>query len=83
MQEIEDADLALSTASEPDADTSGVILPPVECPLCEQDMAGLGATIDITRPSESYGRDVYLDELHYVLTKPCTLDANITCVSRV
>ena len=68
MQEIEDADLDFNTASEIDAISSGVILPPVECPLWEQDVAGLRATIDVTRPSESYDRDIYLAVLNYVLS---------------
>ncbi|KAF3833309.1 hypothetical protein F7725_026974 [Dissostichus mawsoni] len=41
------------------------ILPPVESPLSEQDMAGLLANIDVTRPSGSYGRDIYLAVLNH------------------
>lgn len=62
-----DADLDFNTASELDVTSSGVILPPVECPLNEQDMAGLRAIIDVTRPSESNGRDIYLAVLNYIL----------------
>ena len=64
---MEDADLDFNTASEPDETSSGVILPPVESPLSEQDMAGLLANIDVTRPSGSYGRDIYLALLNHVL----------------
>ncbi|KAF0022417.1 hypothetical protein F2P81_025329 [Scophthalmus maximus] len=53
-EETEDADLDFNIASELDATSSGVILPRIECPLPEQDMAGR-ATIDVTGPSESYG----------------------------
>ncbi|KAF3836809.1 hypothetical protein F7725_004273 [Dissostichus mawsoni] len=66
-EEMEDADLDFNTASEPDETSSGVILPPVESPLSEQDMAGLLANIDVTRPSGSYGRDIYLAVLNHVL----------------
>ncbi|KAK1903613.1 Glutamine--fructose-6-phosphate aminotransferase [isomerizing], partial [Dissostichus eleginoides] len=52
-EEMEDADLDFNPASEPDETSSGVILPPVESPLSEQDMAGLLANIDVTRPSGS------------------------------
>ncbi|KAI9526675.1 hypothetical protein NQZ68_036940 [Dissostichus eleginoides] len=53
QHEMEDADLDFNPASEPDETSSGVILPPVESPLSEQDMAGLLANIDATRPSGS------------------------------
>ncbi|KAF3857271.1 hypothetical protein F7725_009130 [Dissostichus mawsoni] len=66
-EEMEDADLDFNTASEPDETSSGAILPPVESPLSEQDMAGLLANIDVTRPSGSYGRDIYLAVLNHVL----------------
>ncbi|XP_039632690.1 uncharacterized protein LOC120543616 [Perca fluviatilis] len=66
-EDIEDADLHFNTASEQDVTSPGVILPPIECPLSEQDMPGLRATIDVTGPSDSYGRDIYLAVLNYVL----------------
>ena len=64
---MEDPTLAVNTASEMDVSSSGVILPRVECPLSEQDLAGLTATIDVKRPSESFGKDIYLAVLNYVL----------------
>lgn len=67
-EEIEDADLDFNSASEQNATSSGVILPPIACPLCEEDMARLRAAIDVARPSESYGRDIYLAVLNCVLT---------------
>ncbi|XP_049319418.1 uncharacterized protein LOC111190594 [Astyanax mexicanus] len=63
VEENEDFNIA----SEMDAVSSGVIVPPVECPLHDNDMAGLRTTIEVTRQSESYGRDVYLAVLNYVL----------------
>ncbi|KAF3837897.1 hypothetical protein F7725_009665 [Dissostichus mawsoni] len=60
-EEMEDADLDFNTASEPDETSSGVILPP------EWNMAVLLANIDVTRPSGSYGRDIYLAVLNHVL----------------
>ncbi|TDH05119.1 hypothetical protein EPR50_G00140130 [Perca flavescens] len=66
-EDIEDADLHFNTASEQDVTSPGVILPPIECPLSEQDMPGLRATIDVTGPSDSYGRDIYLAVFNYVL----------------
>ncbi|KAJ4941393.1 hypothetical protein JOQ06_011273 [Pogonophryne albipinna] len=66
-EEMEDADLDFNTTSEPDETSPRVILPPVESPLSEQDMAGLLANIDVTRPSGSYGRDIYFAVLNHVL----------------
>lgn len=63
-EEIEDLDF--NPGSEPNAASSGVIVPPIVCPLHEQDMARLWATIDVTGPSESHGRDIYLTTLNYV-----------------
>uniref|UniRef100_A0AAZ1XAE5 Integrase core domain-containing protein n=1 Tax=Oreochromis aureus TaxID=47969 RepID=A0AAZ1XAE5_OREAU len=51
-----------------DGSNPGVILPSVECPLSEEDMARLRDTVNVTRPSQSHGRDIYLDVLNFVLT---------------
>ena len=52
-----------------DLTSPGVILPRVECPLNEQDLASLRATIDVTRPSQSFGKDIYLAVLNFVLNR--------------
>uniref|UniRef100_A0AAZ1Y4I5 Integrase core domain-containing protein n=1 Tax=Oreochromis aureus TaxID=47969 RepID=A0AAZ1Y4I5_OREAU len=38
-----------------DGSNPGVILPSVECPLSEEDMARLRDTVNVTRPSQSHG----------------------------
>lgn len=63
-QEIEDAYLDVNSIGELDGSNPGVILPSVECPLSEEDMARLRDTVNVTRPSQSHGRDV----LNFVLT---------------
>ena len=45
----------------------GILVPPVECPLTEQDMTLLRAAIDSTSPSRLYGQDIYASVLNYVL----------------
>lgn len=67
-QEIEDAYLDVNSIGELDGSNPGVILPSVECPLSEEDMARLRDTVNVTRPSQSHGRDIYLDVLNFVLT---------------
>lgn len=66
-QGFEDLQPDHSFASEPDEPSVGVILPPIACPLRDQDLAELRNIINVTRPSESYGRDIYLDVLNYVI----------------
>ncbi|KAL4009206.1 hypothetical protein ACER0C_003058 [Sarotherodon galilaeus] len=68
VEEIEDAYLDVNSIGELDGSNPGVILPSVECPLSEEDMARLRDTVNVTRPSQSHGRDIYLDVLNFVLT---------------
>ncbi|KAL0979158.1 hypothetical protein UPYG_G00181470 [Umbra pygmaea] len=51
---------------ESDEPSSGVVVPPVECPLSEEDMTSLRTAINVTAPSQSYGRDIYMAVLNYV-----------------
>ncbi|XP_039468510.1 uncharacterized protein LOC116314664 [Oreochromis aureus] len=55
VEEIEDAYLDVNSIGELDGSNPGVILPSVECPLSEEDMARLRDTVNVTRPSQSHG----------------------------
>ncbi|XP_041835779.1 uncharacterized protein LOC121653747 [Melanotaenia boesemani] len=68
-EDMEDADLDVNSTGELDGTSPGIILPSVECPLSAQDMARLRDTIDVTRPSQSQGRDIYLDVLSFVINQ--------------
>ncbi|MEQ2229414.1 hypothetical protein ILYODFUR_018543, partial [Ilyodon furcidens] len=62
-EEIQDMDDDIAV-HEPDM--TGIAVPSVECPLSEQNIDRLRATIDVTGPSQSYGHDIYLNVLHLV-----------------
>lgn len=44
----------------------GVVLPPIQCPLGPQAMAGLRAAINPITPSQDNGKDIYQAVLDYV-----------------
>lgn len=48
------------------AAVAGVVLPPIQCPLGPQAMAGLTAAINPNAPSQDNGRDIYKAALDYV-----------------
>ncbi|KAL3988945.1 hypothetical protein ACER0C_013263 [Sarotherodon galilaeus] len=56
VEEIEDAYLDVNSIGELDGSNPG------------EDMARLRDTVNVTRPSQSHGRDIYLDVLNFVLT---------------
>ncbi|XP_049457585.1 uncharacterized protein LOC125904292 [Epinephelus fuscoguttatus] len=57
----EDAPAAAAAAA-----AGGVVLPPIQCPLGPQAMAGLRAAINPITPSQDNGRDIYKAALDYV-----------------
>ncbi|MED6272386.1 hypothetical protein CHARACLAT_029720 [Characodon lateralis] len=62
-EEIQDVDDDI-TVHEPDM--TGIVVPSVKCPPSGQNIDRLRATLDVTGPSQSYGRDIYLNVLHFV-----------------
>ena len=48
-------------------ESTGVVLPPVHCPLGPQAMAGLMAAINPIAPSQDNGRDIYKATVDYVM----------------
>lgn len=54
------------------AAAGGVVLPPIQCPLGPQAMAGLRAAINPITPSQDNGKDIYKAVLDYV-----TLHSNL------
>lgn len=45
---------------------TGIVVPEVECMLSDDEMAQLRTTINPTSPSRDFGKDIYLQVLHFV-----------------
>lgn len=75
---MEDAYLDVNSMGELDGSSPAVILPSVQCPLSEEDMESLRDTINVIRPSQSHGREIYLDVLNFVLNHRSKMESTFT-----
>lgn len=53
-------------------ESGGVVLPPIQCPLGPEEMAGLRAAIHPLSPSFDNGRDLYERVLNYIIVHSVT-----------
>lgn len=72
LQDLQDHFLDFNPDREDAAAAGGVVLPPIQCPLGPQAMAGLRAAINPITPSQDNGKDIYKAVLDYV-----TLHSNL------
>ncbi|XP_049329820.1 uncharacterized protein LOC125796836 [Astyanax mexicanus] len=67
MQYMQGLDLDNTTTTLPEELSGGIVVPPVECPLTEEQKAELERAIPPTAPSQQHGQDIYLVVLYYVM----------------
>ncbi|XP_051997736.1 uncharacterized protein LOC127654572 [Xyrauchen texanus] len=66
LEDLQDHFLDFNPDRQEAAAASGVVLPPIQCPLGPQAMAGLREAINPISPSQDNGKDIYKAALDYV-----------------
>lgn len=66
-ENAQDEDSDWDTTRIADLPSTGIVVPPVDCPLTEELKSQLQAVVDPTSQSQNYGRDKYLAALPFVI----------------